>query len=225
MQFQHAPTVLYLYFCFLNSTSISVHLCDLACTRLQTSSWSSKPKTICFIKPCKFRTEQNTHVFRVKGQHELNFVMCCHQQWTNFGTLAVWMDNDRVLVHSLHKPVRQFLFQCSVEVNLRSASHIFSQVRDICLHLISLHFEFSHWITMSFYLCLCILCVWLLLNSKYFKNKNREMTSGPTCMASLFREAFLWISAMSPTAKPIYGANRQYKSHTIISLVTQFKTI
>lgn len=224
MQFQYAPTVLYLYFCFLNSVSISVHLCDLACTRLQTSSWSSKPKTICFRKPCKFRTEQNTHVFRVKVQHELNFVMCCHQQWTNFGTLAVWMDDDRVLVHSLHKPVRQFLFQCSVEVNLRSVSHIFSQAGHICLHLISFNFEFSYWITMSFYLCLCILCVWLLLNSKYFKKKiekwNLVLPAWQVFLGKHFSGSLQCLQQPNQSMEQ----TEQYKSHTIILLVTQFKT-
>lgn len=123
MKVQSAPSTLYLYFCFLNSVSISVHLCDLACTRLHTSSCSSKPKTICFKKPCKLRWEKNKHVSRVKGQ----CVLCC-QETTYFGTLAVGMDDDWVLVHSLNKPVRQLLFQCSVEVNLRSVSYIFSYI-------------------------------------------------------------------------------------------------
>lgn len=62
---------------------------------------------------------------RVEGQREVLLVMCC-QDWTNFGALAVGMDDDRALVHSLHKPVRQLLFQSSVKFNLRSAGHIFS---------------------------------------------------------------------------------------------------
>lgn len=125
--FQRAALAPYLYFCFLNSVSISVHLCDLACMRLHTSSGSSKPNTSCFRKLCKCRGERNKHVTkRVKGQREVLSVMCC-QDWTNFGTLAVGMDDDRALVHSLHKPVRQLLFQSSVKFNLRSADHVFSQ--------------------------------------------------------------------------------------------------
>lgn len=59
---RRAPSAPHLYFCFLNSVSISVHLCDLACTRLHTSSRSSKPNTICFRKFCKCWGERNNRV-------------------------------------------------------------------------------------------------------------------------------------------------------------------
>lgn len=57
--YSSAPLTLYLYFCFLNSVSISVHLCVLACTRLHTSSFSSKPKINCFTKFCNAKREKN----------------------------------------------------------------------------------------------------------------------------------------------------------------------
>lgn len=34
------------------------------------------------------------------------------------GTLPVWVDGDTTFVHSLHKPIWQFLFQSSMKINL-----------------------------------------------------------------------------------------------------------
>lgn len=44
-----------------------------------------------------------------------------------------------------------------------------------------------------------------------------------TCMAILFREAFLCTSAMSPTAKPIYGATKCQEEDMLFYTYTSFR--
>lgn len=34
------------------------------------------------------------------------------------GALPIWVDSDAVFVHSLHKPIWEFLFQSGMKVNL-----------------------------------------------------------------------------------------------------------
>lgn len=56
---------------------------------------------------------------------------CVARIGTDFGALAVGMDDDRALVHSLHEPVRQLLFQSGVKFNLRSVGHFFQSISSI----------------------------------------------------------------------------------------------
>ena len=47
--------------------------------------------------------------------------------WAYLGAFAIGVDRNGVLVDSFHKPVRQLVFQSSVEFNLGSEIQIFSQ--------------------------------------------------------------------------------------------------
>lgn len=133
-----APSAPHLYFCLLNSVSISVHLCDLACTRLHTSSRSSKPNTICFRKPCKCRGERNKRVTRWEAGRRPAWSSSCDvlpgldQLWSTCGWDGWWSSSCPLA--SRTSKAASLPKQCEVQSKV-SGSH-FQSIRSIIWLLI-----------------------------------------------------------------------------------------
>ena len=139
----------YLDFCFLSSFSSTVQVCDLACTWLQTSLVSSPPKINCHMKCCNPKRSGLREGNHLNGMRHKNKSVYCSssvfsittfstcKSWTYPGALAIGVNGDGGFVNSFHKPIRQFIFQGGVEINLGSKIPDFKLARRLWIAICS----------------------------------------------------------------------------------------